>query len=1073
MNQPARLLFVLITWTAFPASAGEPSKEHAQFFEKQVRPILTERCYGCHSTVRQKSKGGLVVDSLAGLLQGGETGPAIVPGEPEKSLLIEAIRYASDTIRMPPKVKLPDTEIAILTQWVQLGAPWPNVGALKASRVPGKITEEDRQWWAFQPIKPVAPPDLLDPQAAIHNDIERFIRAKLIEKNLSPAPEAERRVLIRRLTLDLTGLPPTPEEVDAFVSDPAPDAYERLVERLLASPHYGERSARLWLDLVRYADSDGYRIDQYRPQAWRYRDYVVRSFNADKPYDRFVREQLAGDELYPGDPEATIATGYLRHWIYEYNQRDVRTQWNLILDDLTDTTSDVFLGLGMQCARCHDHKFDPILQKDYYRLRGFFASLLPREDLVTATAEERRAYEEKQAAWNVQTAEIRAQIDALEAPYRDKAQEAAIIKFPDDIQAMMRKPAKERTPFEHQIAELAYRQVTYEFEKLDGAFKDADKDQVFALRRELAKFDGEKPAPLPTPPVAVDVGPIAPPITIPKKGDTPIEPGPLTLLDENPAVVQPLPNSTGRRAALATWLTDPSNPLTARVMVNRLWQQHFGQGLAANASDFGRLGSLPSHPELLDWLARELVTPSAAGVSPWSLKHIHRLIACSATYRQSANHSDPQAAQLADPENRLLWRGNVRRLDAEQIRDSLLAVTGKLDLQAGGPGVQATDPRRTLYTRIMRNTRDPLLDAFDAPYWFTSASSRDTTTTPVQSLLMFNSKSLLLRAREFAERVLREEPDEVRRISRAYRLAFGRDPTAEEQSSVRQFLAEQIPHVDQKRSGSAAAEFIGGKVPYRDGQAADIPFGKHAGFQIPHQATFPSGDFTIEAYLFPRTIAETGAIRTIAAKWGDRPHAIGWALGVTGKQSRRKPQTAVLQMYGKKLDGTVGEEVIFSDQHIALSKPYYLAAALTLAKDNQPGEVTFYLKDLSNDDEPLLISKVEQRIVSGLENSAPLTLGSRGVRGEAGFDGLLDDIRLSESALGVDQLLFTREGVNDHTIGYWQFETKPNVIGDTSGHGYDIRPVKVPDELLSDPHKAVWVDLCHVLLNSSELLYVE
>ncbi|MCE9560517.1 MAG: DUF1549 domain-containing protein [Planctomycetes bacterium] len=1053
-------------------SAAEPTKEQAEFFEKQVRPLLTDKCYSCHSEAQKKNKGGLVVDSLAALLQGGDSGAAVVPGDPEKSKLIEAVRYKNDDLKMPPKEKLSDGDIDTLTKWVKMGAPWPNAGKTTSRRVPGKITDEDRKWWAFVPVKRPAVPELSNPQAAIRNEIDRFILAKLDQNKLTPAPEAERRVLIRRVTLDLTGLPPSPEEVETFVADKAADAYERLVDRLLASPRFGERSARLWLDLVRYADSDGYRIDDYRPNAWRYRDYVIRSFNADKPYDRFTQEQLAGDELFPGDPDSLIATGYLRHWVYEYNQRDVRTQWNLILDDVTDTTGDVFLGMGMQCARCHDHKFDPILQKDYFRLRAFFSGLLPRQDLIAATEEEQAAHAKKLAAWEAKTADLRAELAKIEAPYRKQAAESSITKFPPDIQAMIRKPVAERSTFEHQLAELAYRQVYYEFDRIERSLKGTDKERALAIRRELNVFDAMKPPPLPIAFAATDAGVHAAPVTIPKKGDAEIEPGFLTLLEEKPAAIKPLPNSSGRRSALAKWLTDPANPLAGRVMVNRLWQQHFGRGLAANASDFGRLGDPPTHPELLDWLTSEFVTPSQKA-QPWSLKHIHRLIITSAAYRRDATHSDPKAGRLTDPENKLLWRGGVRRLDAEQIRDSLFAVTGELDLRTGGQGTPATESRRTVYTRIMRNSRDSLLDVFDAPYWFNSASSRDTTTTPVQSLLLFNSQTLLLRSRALADRLAKDEPDEAKRVERAYQLVFGRAPTAEEASVAKTFLAEQAKRIDPKRSGSAAAEFVGGKIPYRDGQAAEVKLGSHPGFEVPHAELFPKADFTIEAFIYPQSVADTAAVRTVAAKWdGDAKHA-GWLFGVTGKKSRRKPQTVVLQLFGKKTDDTFGEEAIFSDQHVALNKPYYLAASITLAKDKEPGQVVFHLKDLSNDDEPLLTAKVKHSIVGNVENKLPMTIGSRGLKGENGFDGLLDDIRVSSAALGVDQLLFTREGTNKHTVGYWQFEAKPNVFKDGSGHGYDIRPVAIVGKGTRDVNKAAWVDLCHVLLNASEFLYVE
>ncbi|MCC2669534.1 MAG: Planctomycete cytochrome [Armatimonadetes bacterium] len=1086
-----------------------------RFFETKIRPLLAAKCFGCHGSQKQSS--GLRLDARAALLQGGESGPVIVPGHPEKSLLVEITHPVNG--RMPPTGKLKPEEAAALAQWVKLGAPWGVEQAPAAKGAPQSDFRNPRSataksWWAFQPLRKPAVPVVADGGWS-RNPIDRFVYQRLKAEGLSPSPEADPATLIRRLYLDLTGLPPTPEEVEAYVREcaleaprvsPQPEhlntrtperratgAYDRLVDRLLASPRYGERWARKWLDLVRYADSDGYRIDDYRPHAWRYRDYVIRAFNEDKPYDRFVQEQLAGDELFPGQPDALIATGYLRHWIYEYNARDVRGQWTTIQNDLTDTTGDVFLGMGVQCARCHDHKFDPILQKDYYRLQAFFAPILPRQDLIAATDAEKRDHQSRMAAWEQKTADLRAQIEEIEARYRPKAAREAIEKFPLDIQAMIEKPVPARTPFEHQLAELAYRQVDYEYGRLDQKFKPEDKEKALTLRKQLAAFDKEKPEPLPLAFAATDAGPAAPPVLIPKKGKDPVEPGFLTVLDEAPARISGLPNSTGRRAALARWLTRPDNPLTARVMANRVWGWHFGTGLAANASDFGKLGEKPTHPELLDYLAATFAGGSeelgkrenAAPISPsphfpisparpWSLKALHRLIVTSATYRQQAAPQTPnRLAQVKDPENRLYWRGGTHRLDAEQIRDSLLTVTGELDLKAGGPGVINTEPRRTIYTRVMRNNRDPLLDVFDLPQFFSSASSRDTTTTPVQSLLLFNSQLLLLRAKALALRLEREASGgDAPTIERAFRLTYGRAPRPDETAAAQRFLEEQARRIVPEEAGSDAAAFLYDKIPFRDGQAAVLsPTGPQSRLEVPHQDMLPTGDFTIEAFILPRSVYETGAVRTIVSKWDGSTKSPGWGFGITGKQSRRKPQTLVLQLIGKKLDGSAGEEAIFSDQSLQINKPYYVSASVKLAADGKPGAVTFRVKDLSNDDEPLLTARVAHVITGGYANRQPLVLGGRPV-GDAFFDGLLDDVRLSNGALDVDRLLFTAEAVSSQTVGYWQFEAKPDVFRDSAGHRLDIRAASRKKDAL-DPRRAALVDFCHVLLNSSEFLYVD
>jgi len=1065
-----------------------------RFFETKIRPLLAAKCYACHGPQKQTS--GLRLDGRSALLKGGESGPVVVPGHPEQSLLIEIVHPT--TGRMPPTGKLKPDEVAALTQWVKSGIPWgveaPGHGSGREAGTSGAAgfrnpsSAAAKSWWAFQPLKKVAIP-VVEGERWARNPIDRFIFQRLKKEGLSPAPEADRATLIRRLYFDLVGLPPNPEAVDAFVKDSEPQAYERLVDGLLASPRYGERWARHWLDLVRYADSDGYRIDDYRPHAWRYRDYVIRSLNEDKPYNRFVQEQLAGDELWPHDPQALIATGYLRHWIYEYNARDVRGQWTTVMNDLTDTTGDVFLGMGVQCARCHDHKFDPILQKDYYRLQAFFAPILPREDLIAATDTERREYAERLAVWEKKTAALRSQLEAIEAGYRSKAEEGAVKIFPPDIQVMIRKPAAERGSFEHQLAELAYRQVYYEYGRLETKMKAEDKERVLALKKQLAAFDKEKPEPLPVAFGATDTGKPAPPVFIPKRGKEPVDPGFLTVFDPRPAEIGKAPRapgSTGRRATLAHWITSPTNGLTARVIVNRIWGWHFGKGLAANASDFGKLGEAPSHPELLEWLATTFTSGpldfrfQKSGETGkqlyfnWSLKKLHRLIVTSATYRQASNHPREAMFRVKDPENRLYWRGDTRRLQAEQIRDSLFAISGELSLKEGGPGAISTEPRRSIYTRVMRNNRDPLLDVFDLPLFFQSSSSRDTTTTPVQSLMLFNSQAMLLRARALATRLQREAPNsESEQVERAYQLAFGRSPTGAELDDVKRFLQEQAGRIDVKEAGSEAAAFLYDKIPYRDGQAAVLsPDGPQSRFEVPDSPMLTDGDFTVEAFVVPRSVYETGAVRTIAAKWDGSNKSPGWGFGITGKQSRRKPQTLVLQIIGKKLDGTLGEEAIFSDQHIQINKPYYVSASVKLAADGKPGAVTFRLKDLSNDDEPLLTARVPHNVTGGFANRRPLVLGARDSRGDALFDGLIDDVRLSNVALDVPQLLYTTEAVSRSTVGYWQFEPKPDVFRDSAGNKLDIRPSggKMPGV---DPRRAALEDFCHALLNSSEFLYVD
>ena len=661
--------------------------------------------------------------------------------------------------------------LAIL--WVLLG------GSVLAA----EFTQADRDWWAFQPVRQAAVPTAGGDWAI--NEIDHFIARRLAAQELSPATAADRRTLIRRVCLDLTGLPPAPEQIAEFLDDDSPDAYERLVDRLLDSPRYGEGQATFWLDLVRYADSDGYKSDHYRPEAWRYRDYVIRSFNTDKPYDRFVSEQLAGDEIDPGNRDALIATMFLRHWIYEYNQRDVETQWNDILADVTNVTADVFLGMGLQCARCHDHKFDPILQRDYYRMKAFFAPLLPRDSMPVGTVPQRTRFFRQHKAWAAATGDIRKQLHAIEqlALLKNTTGEG-FNKFIDKIKAMIRKRPQDRTAYERQIAELSERQFGVEPEKLPERLKGATREEWEQLRAELKTFEEQKPKPLPQVKFVVsDAGPVAPATRIPKKGDV-VEPGFLSILDPGSARITPpraALQSTGRRTALAQWITRPDNPLTSRVMVNRLWQQHFGRGLAANVSDFGKLGELPTHPELLDWLAARFVA------NDWSLKKMHRLMVTSATYRQAAAN---EQSERIDPANTWFARTAIQRLSAEQVRDGLLAVSGELDLKSGGEGVVADKSnRRAIYRKVMRNNPDEVMHTFDMPDHISHMPQRNVTTTATQSLLLLNSEWTRKRAAALAKRLAKRHPGNAEaQITDAHELAFGQAPLPSQLNDALAFL---------------------------------------------------------------------------------------------------------------------------------------------------------------------------------------------------------------------------------------------------------------------------------------------
>jgi hypothetical protein len=695
------------------------------------------------------------------------------------------------------------------------------------------FTEAQRNWWAFQPVTSPASPSVKN-RAWVKTPIDAFVLAQLEAKNLKPNPSADRITLLRRVTLDLTGLPPGEDEVQQFLKDSSPTAWEKVVDRLLASPRYGERWGRHWLDLARYADSDGFKADATRPNIWRYRDYVINAFNHDKPYDRFVREQIAGDELYPGDPEALVAMGFNRHWIDETNAAGLLTRRQETLDDITNVTGATFLGLTFGCARCHDHKYDPILHKDYYRLQAFFANTsfgdgpLPIKDLAT-----RRVHEEQKAQWEEKTKGIRAEMSVILEPLRKSKVDGGIKTFEDEVQEAIVMDASKRNAFQQMMYHTAEPRITFDEEpdaRTLRGLKGDNGTRYTELKKRLAEFDSLKPAPQPLGQFMVDIGPTAPPTYTLKNGNVQakgeeVQPGFLSILDPGDArITQPVGlNSTGRRTALAAWLTDAGNPLTARVMVNRIWHYHFGTGIVATPGDFGRMGARPSHPELLDYLAAYFVE------NGWSMKKVHRLILLSNTYQQSSDHQ-AQAAE-ADPDNKLLWRYNRRRMEAEAVRDSMLFVSGLLNPQMGGPGVfppvpagvltelSATaaaggwktdkDPaqanRRSVYIFVRRNLRYPMLQEFDSANTFESAHVRTNTVTPAQSLDLLNNDLVLDWARAFAGRVLGDSGPRANageQIGRAFRLAYGRDASVEEHTTAAAFLDAQAPILASRFAGA-------------------------------------------------------------------------------------------------------------------------------------------------------------------------------------------------------------------------------------------------------------------------------
>ncbi len=783
---PTSILLACLTAVPVALADGpKPTEEQVRFFETKVRPVFADHCAKCHGDA--KTKAGLRLDSRAALLAGGDTGPAIVPGKPDESLLVAALKHGDDGPKMPPSKKLPDEVVANLTRWVEMGAPWPGDHAVASSGVRKgefQITDKDRAHWAFQPVHRPAVPKVAD-AAWVANPIDAFILAKLEAKGLRPNPPASKTELIRRVTYDLTGLPPSPEEVDTFVADGSPAAYERLVDRLLASSRYGEKWGRAWLDLVRFAETNSYERDGPKPNAWRYRDYVIRSLNDDKPYDRFLREQLAGDELTDGCPEAIIATGYYRLGIWDDEPSDRDQAYYDGLDDVVATTGQVFLGLTIDCARCHDHKLDPIPQKDYYRLVSFFRNVNhyrnggPTDEapLYDEGPLDKAAYEAKLKVRESTLGQVRARIDSIEKDFLDRDKDTNS------------DPAKKPKPRE--LPGL----IRSRGEKLLG--KDAV-ENYRVLRQQLRAMEAEKPA-VASALCVTESGDKAPDTFVllrgnpQNKGDK-VEPAFLTVLGGSSAAISTPAGgkSTGRRRALADWIASADNPLTPRVLVNRVWQGHFGRGIVRSSSNFGVQGDRPTHPELLDWLAAESL---ARG---WRLKPLHKLILLSNTYKMSSR-AEPKAL-AADPTNDLLWRSDMRRLSAEEIRDSILAASGNLNLKMYGPGIYPEIPaevlagqsmpghgwgkstpeesaRRSIYIHVKRSLLMPILEGFDLAETDRSVPSRFATTQPTQALGMLNGAFLRDQSRLLAGRARREAgSDRSKQVERALRLVTSRRP---------------------------------------------------------------------------------------------------------------------------------------------------------------------------------------------------------------------------------------------------------------------------------------------------------
>jgi hypothetical protein len=687
-----------------------------------------------------------------------------------------------------------------------------NAGAILAAATAASAAPA--RAWAYTPVKAPSVP-AVKARAWVRTPIDAFVLAKLEDKGIKPSPDADRATFIRRATLDTWGLIPTPEEVKAFVNDKSPRAYDKLVDRLLASPHYGERQGRRWLDLTRYADSDGYNADGTRPNIWRYRDYVIASFNQDKPFDRFVKEQIAGDELWPDRSEALIATGFLRNFPDEINARDLNLKKQEVANDLTDTVSSVFLGTTLGCSQCHDHKFDKISQKEYYQFQSFFVNTSWNDDVKALDGPALVAYRAQQAQWEEATQDIRAQQDALLKPVIDKLESDRLSGFVPDTRTSITKPEAERDAYDRWIYHRNLWTLSGRTRNAVAQLKRKDKDgyaKYEALDEQLKAFDALKPKDPGNISTMSELGHAdSPPTYVLFKGIfdrklDEVQPGFPSLLTSAKPQIVPTATSSGRRTAVANWITSPDNPLTARVFVNRQWAQVFGNGIVESVSDFGKMGIKPTNPELLDYLSAEFVQDG------WSTKKLQREILLSATYRQA---STPRAdAEKVDPGNKLLWAFPRQRLEAEEIRDSLLEASGLLEDKLGGPavfpplpaGTQAPNRnfwitsdnphevnRRSVYVFIRRNLPYPLLDTFDWANPQIVHNRRDVTTTAPQALALINSDLVYGWSKALAGRVIKEAPTggDAARIARVYEILYSRKPDAFEKSRLLAFLSSQ------------------------------------------------------------------------------------------------------------------------------------------------------------------------------------------------------------------------------------------------------------------------------------------
>ena len=789
----APLLLALVA-PAPSAATDQPAPpaftaEQVAFYTEKVEPILKANCLECHGG--EEVEGSLHLTSRAAILAGGDSGPAIDAEDFEYSPFVMAIHY--DGYEMPPSGQLAAADVEVLTRWAKMGLPFPADrmesphGAMRTHTKPPKVTEKTKSHWAFRPVvRPEVP--AVEHAEWVTNPVDAFVLARLEEAGMQPAGPASRTELLRRVTYDLTGLPPTPAEVAAFVADDAPDAYEKVIDRLLASPHYGEKFGRFWLDLVRYAETNSYERDGAKPEVWRYRDYVIRSFNDDKPYDEFLRQQIAGDERPDAGRDDVIATGYYRLGLWDDEPADPEQALFDELDDVVRTTGQVFLGLTVDCARCHDHKLDPIPQADYYRMLAFFRGMRRYGE---------RSHESVAEASLTPLTDERPDPDHLEKVMRHERRVERVSRTRDKLERLVRPLL---TPVDKEDFAYPENRVGVMEKYVDKGLSAGQFREYQRLTRAAEQLEREKPATLDMALSVKEVGAEPPQTHILIRGNPhaegkPVEPGFPQVLSPPQVSIPAAPEgaaSSGRRSVLADWLASPDNPLTARVMANRVWQHFFHRGIVRSPNNFGLQGEAPTHPELLDWLADEFV---AGG---WRFKPLIRRMLLSSAYRMSS--VAPDAVVAADPENKLLGRANPRRLTSEEVRDSVLAVNGRLNDEMFGPSIYTPIPkevlagqsrpgegwgtsppdqqaRRSVYIHLKRSLVDPIIAAFDGADTDFSCPVRFSTTQPTQALSMINSEFMVRNATALADSLESAATGDAERVRLALARVLQRPPT--------------------------------------------------------------------------------------------------------------------------------------------------------------------------------------------------------------------------------------------------------------------------------------------------------